>query len=125
MALRAILQFTEWAVQARMVFRPNRIHYIFYILHKVTFNFYVFLSMCLLKLSTGLFRRSEEKENSCELRYYFVNYVTILFSSKLNIGTVVYFFIAFDFCRQLHRKLYMKHPKTHFLTYTHAKHFKH
>jgi len=25
----------------------------------------------------GLFRSSKEKGNSCELRYYFVNYVTI------------------------------------------------
>jgi len=33
--------------------------------------------MRLLKLSTGSFRHPEEKGNSCELRYYFVNYVTI------------------------------------------------
>jgi len=44
--------------------------------------------MCLLKLSTGLFRRSEEIGNSCELRYYFVNYVTISSSSTVNSGTV-------------------------------------
>ena len=47
-------------------------------------NIYV----CLLKLSTGLFRRSEEKSNSCELRYYFVNYVTNSSSSTVNSTTV-------------------------------------
>jgi len=40
--------------------------------------------MCLLKLITGLFRRSEEKGNICELRYYFVNYVTISSSITVN-----------------------------------------
>ena len=50
-----------------------------------------------------------------------VNYVTTLwitlpFYLAVNwIQAQLYiFFIAFDFCRQLHRKLYMKHPKTHF-----------
>jgi len=43
--------------------------------------------MCLLKLSTGLFRRTEEKGNICELRYYFVNDVTMS-SSTVNSDTV-------------------------------------
>jgi len=47
-----------------------------------------FLYMCLLKLSKSLFRRSEEKANSCELRYYFVNYVNISSITTVNSGTV-------------------------------------
>ena len=69
--------------------------------------------MCLLKLSTGLFRRSEEKGNSCELRYYFVNYVTISSrSTTVNSDTVA-------------KKIIYETSKTHFLTYIHAKHFQH
>ena len=55
-----------------------------YRLHNMTYS----LSICLLKLSTDLFRRSEEKDLSCELRYCFVNYVIVLSNSTMNTGNV-------------------------------------
>ena len=54
-----------------------------------------------LKLSMGLFRRSEEKGNSCD-------YVTILWIT-------IPFHLAIQWIQaQLHRILYMKHPKNTF-----------
>ena len=52
----------------------------------------------------------EEKGNSCELRDYFVNYITIVSSSTVNAGTIAYKFIY-------------ETPKNTRSAYMHAKHF--
>ena len=50
--------------------------------------------------------------NSCELRYYVVNYVTISSISTVNSDTVA-------------KKIIYETSKTHFLTYMYANHLKH
>ena len=53
----------------------------------------------------------EENGNSCELRDYFVNYITIVSSSTVNAGTIAYTFIY-------------EIPQNTLLAYMHATHFK-
>ena len=66
---------------------------------------------CWLVISLNTLCLLEEKGNSCELRDYFVNYITIVSSSTVNAGTIAYEFIY-------------EIPKNTLSAYMHAKHFK-